>query len=283
MASILPDDLDQRINAWLAHKEPELERLARAIWKDMGLTITGGGAAQMVAVGKVPDDLAAAWADKYADFVNNRLARRWVEAMSAGASELPARYWQFLSTENIQKWIGKRGPTLLKGLTGSQSKAVGQIIKFFASEAPVSAHTLAVILQPAVGLTPRQSRILARHYLALKEAGASTESIRLSMAAMGNKLQTQRAKVVARTELAAAYNGGIDTAIRGALDDEAFESDIAKTWRTQADERVCAICGPLDNKSIGMDEHFKSGSFSGPIPPAHPQCRCVVLYEEIDA
>lgn len=41
-------------------------------------------------------------------------------------------------------------------------------------------------------------------------------------------------------------------------------------WRTQADERVCPECGPLDGLV------WEAGA--GPAPPLHVNCRCVRGY-----
>jgi len=49
------------------------------------------------------------------------------------------------------------------------------------------------------------------------------------------------------------------------------ESGIAMVpvWQTANDERVCPICGPKHDKPIT----------DGQYPPAHPRCRCWVVYE----
>jgi len=40
------------------------------------------------------------------------------------------------------------------------------------------------------------------------------------------------------------------------------------------DERVCPVCGPLEGKTVRLDEEFAPGIFA---PPAHPNCRCTTL------
>jgi hypothetical protein len=42
---------------------------------------------------------------------------------------------------------------------------------------------------------------------------------------------------------------------------------IWEMWRTNGDERVCPICGPLS----GLE--YQTGH--GPTPPLHPNCRCI--------
>ena len=63
-----------------------------------------------------------------------------------------------------------------------------------------------------------------------------------------------------------------------------------KIWCTADDERECEICGGLDGVTIDMDADFdfytKLAVPANPtikrVPPAHPSCRCAVMYEEIE-
>lgn len=52
---------------------------------------------------------------------------------------------------------------------------------------------------------------------------------------------------------------------------------IQKQWQTAKDEKVCAQCGPLHGKKIGIDERFQlpNGSLLY-TPGAHVNCRCRV-------
>ena len=75
----------------------------------------------------------------------------------------------------------------------------------------------------------------------------------------------QRARTIAVTEITRAFH-------RGSLESWKASGEIEKMiWRTNVDELVCKICGPLDGKVVGLDEEFADG-ISG--PPAHPRCRC---------
>jgi hypothetical protein len=41
-------------------------------------------------------------------------------------------------------------------------------------------------------------------------------------------------------------------------------------WKSTLDSRTCAICQGLSNEIFNVNE--------GPLPPAHPSCRCTVVY-----
>ncbi len=47
-----------------------------------------------------------------------------------------------------------------------------------------------------------------------------------------------------------------------------------KTWSTALDERVCAVCAPLEMEHRRIDEAFSAGVMAGPV---HPSCRCNIL------
>jgi len=71
-----------------------------------------------------------------------------------------------------------------------------------------------------------------------------------------------RADVAAVTEVTRLYATGNATAW------EASNVVTAMVWRTAEDEKVCDVCGPLDDAEIAFD---------GALPPAHPNCRCWVV------
>ena len=75
----------------------------------------------------------------------------------------------------------------------------------------------------------------------------------------------ERARMIAVTEVTRAYAEGNRAAWRASGVIEARE------WRTNADELVCPVCGPLAGRVVGLDEPFADGVDG---PPAHPRCRC---------
>ena len=80
-----------------------------------------------------------------------------------------------------------------------------------------------------------------------------------------------RATLTAVTEVtrakAAATNGAYDLLTE-------YGRDVVRRWGTRVDERVCPVCGPLDNKKEPTyRKQFSDG------PPAHPNCRCRIGVE----
>jgi hypothetical protein len=73
-----------------------------------------------------------------------------------------------------------------------------------------------------------------------------------------------RAEAIAVTEITRAASAALDE-YQAQLDDAGVMME--KVWRTNRDELVCPLCGPLNGKpETEWGDH-------GP-PPRHPRCRC---------
>jgi SPP1 gp7 family putative phage head morphogenesis protein len=77
-----------------------------------------------------------------------------------------------------------------------------------------------------------------------------------------------RAHRIAVTEVTRAFAEGNRAAWRASGVIEGRE------WRTNNDELVCPVCGPLAGKVVGLNETFPGG-IQG--PPAHVSCRCWIV------
>lgn len=53
-------------------------------------------------------------------------------------------------------------------------------------------------------------------------------------------------------------------------------ADTRRVWLTAEDEKVCPVCGPLDNARVAVDEPFQSPYGKIWMPTLHPNCRCDV-------
>jgi hypothetical protein len=79
-----------------------------------------------------------------------------------------------------------------------------------------------------------------------------------------------RAQRIAVTEVTRAYVEGS----RIAADDVIAQGIVmTEIWRTDNDDLVCELCGPLDGEPIGIAWDRGMG------PPLHPNCRCWTTFE----
>ena len=61
--------------------------------------------------------------------------------------------------------------------------------------------------------------------------------------------------MIARTELAASYNGGHYLSVLQAQQ-QGLMGECKRIWRTVDTERTCSYCAALDGTEVGMEEDF---------------------------
>tara|TARA_R110000744_G_C19043428_1_gene526933 strand:- start:179 stop:577 length:399 start_codon:yes stop_codon:yes gene_type:complete len=88
----------------------------------------------------------------------------------------------------------------------------------------------------------------------------------------GNRLRRSRARMIARTEIMAAQNAGLQAQHTAMIDAGVASPKSKKEWVTGPFD-VCNICQPLGGTTVPVSSEFFWGSGSGN-PPAHPSCRC---------
>lgn len=141
-----------------------------------------------------------------------------------------------------------------------------------------TAQELIERLQSVVGLHPRQARqveaVRLRSYEEMIARGFDDKQARQQAARaagrVSTRVQTYRATVVARTELARAQNTGrwlgwLQADEEGLVDMTTY----GKRWSAALD--ACQVCLPLHGTTEPASYVYAHGS---EMPPAHPQCRC---------
>ena len=82
-----------------------------------------------------------------------------------------------------------------------------------------------------------------------------------------------RAEKIAVTETTRSYAEGNLEA--GRIMEKQFPGvSVVKEWFTNEDDRVCPVCGPLNETIIGINDKFDAGGIPIDGPPAHVNCRC---------
>lgn len=106
-----------------------------------------------------------------------------------------------------------------------------------------------------------------------KAKGLSYQKLAKEIQALDPTFGPKRAKRIAVTELAFAYEQGNAEGPRSL---KALGIDMLKTWVGLSDEKLCPTCADNLGDDIDIDDTFQSGHV---LPPAHPNCRCTVTYE----
>lgn len=274
--------VERRLEELLRAEEPRLARWLVREWKAQRADITDAELLAAVRAGELPLSTIGRLRERYAEFVNTRMVESWAEAAGV-SSEMWKRGirrsgvehdFDFLGSR-ISEWTGQHAAELVTHMTEQQQQAIRNVILHHVSGEPLAERSLVQLLRPLVGLTPRQAMSVAALRQRLADEGVVERRINEQVAKYALRTQRRRAQTIARTELAMAYNNAADLAVRDAVEAGAFENELVKVWRTQKDERVCRVCGPRHEQRVGLN-----GDFGGvALPPAHPRCRCVLLYE----
>ena len=128
-------------------------------------------------------------------------------------------------------------------------------------------------LREMIGVNNPQQKALNKLQAHLKAEGTSKDVIDKIIARKTKQYIRERADMIARTESAKSINAGRHQMTRQLHDDGAL-GDSYLMWRTASDERVCAMCAPMNFETTTIDGVFPGG-FA--YPPAHPRCRCIFV------
>lgn len=130
--------------------------------------------------------------------------------------------------------------------------------------------------ETARGITETTRRFLQDAMADWIESGQPLDAF---LDAVRPTLGSFRTQMIAVTEVTRAFAEGNRAAWRAS----GVVTELR--WRTAQDERVCPVCGPLEGRTVGIDERFDAslrathpdaleGIKPFEIPPAHARCRC---------
>lgn len=274
-AAPLPPDTAARMVAYTSRREAEVAAWAKEVFGKMGQDLTMAEAQAIADLGGITLPVSARTTEAL-ETLNAKLASRWSDTMQAAVAAAPKNIRELLNPEVIGEWIGRRQQTILAGFTDGQSRAVRALINHHATIEPLSQTAIAKLLRPVLSLTEAQTTSLLKRRAELQAEGKVGDTLELAVTREAGRMVRQRAAVIARTELATAWNGGAQVTMERAETSGAFIRPLKKTWRTQPG-KPCRNCAGLSGRSVPLRAPF-DGAVE--LPPLHPGCRCVVLYEE---
>jgi hypothetical protein len=111
----------------------------------------------------------------------------------------------------------------------------------------------------------------------------SKEQIDKMVAAYQRKYLAYRSRTIARTEAIRTTNKGVEDSWRQAIEaGKVPEELVRKRWFVTRDERLCKVCGPIPGlnpqRGVTMGAPFNTTKGPMTLPPAHPNCRCSVVF-----
>jgi hypothetical protein len=286
----------RRLRIFLNRQEPRLATFLYHTWNNQQDAITYRELRQAILNGGLSEATIEEWRQDYTRMVNVNIKPMWLQAINEAAKQLEDKYPEYLYDphgENTRRWTATRSAELIRDLTDNQRDAINGVIQYAANVEVYSVDQLAQIIRPMVGLYQQQAMANYRYLNAVRNglieahpritresALKQAQEAALKYAARQNRY---RANMIARTELAFAYNHGELGAVKQAISERKM-GRTEKASLTAGDDRVCWICRAMNLQYIPIDDMFilPTGK-EVEAPPFHPHCRDVVIYREAEA
>lgn len=271
------------LRSFLDANEPGLVRFLVNTWRSQGQAITYKEIREAILRGDVDYKWLDDWMQDYAKLVEQVMRPAWEKAIEEGfknkAREYPGFYFKPMA-EGVRDWASTHAAEFVTNVSTTQIEGIRAVVQRAAVLEDMSVDELARVIRPMIGLTKQQSGAVMKYYEKLREKGVTPKRAKDMALRDAARRHRSRAYDIARTELATAYNTGADDAVRAAQA-KGYMGEMDKIWCAADAERMCPYCGKMDGKRIAMDEEFEGISSSWSTrrhPPAHPGCRCGVLY-----
>lgn len=280
----------RKLRSFLDASEPRLVYFLVNIWRAQGNAITYKELREAILAGELQVDYLKDWQEDYARFVRRHLMPIWEDAIKAATANLAAEHkdWHYKpAVSGVSEWMHTRAAEFVTSVSETQIEGLRSLIYKASQLHDMSVDELARAIRPMVGLYQQQAEANLRYYQTLIDNGVKPKKARDLSIRYSARQHRYRGYLIARTELAFGYNKGMLEATKQAQA-AGYLGETVKVWCTADDERVCKVCGGLDGKTIAMDEEFDYYTklqHANPgikqTPPAHPSCRCTVLYKEV--
>lgn len=278
------------LRSFLDANEPGLVRILVNMWNAQGKAITYKELREAILAGEISADILDEWMQDYDRFVVKHLQPAWEKAITAATRVIEQKYplWHFDPMgDGVKEWTAAHSAEFVTNVTTTQIEGLRAVVRRAAVLEDMSVDELSRVIRPMVGLTKQQSEANMNYFESLLKSGTSPKRAKELSIRYAARQHRYRGYNIARTELAFAYN---QASYEGTKQAQAagYMGETVKVWCTADDERVCTICGGLEGKEIAMDEDFDfrtklegRNATIRRVPPAHPGCRCSVMYVEV--
>jgi hypothetical protein len=138
-------------------------------------------------------------------------------------------------------------------------------------------YEAARMIKSMVGLTALQAQGAMNYRASLIEQGHTLDRVDKLTDKYTERKIKERAWTIARTEIMDALNAGAEESWRQAKKKGFLSADAKKEFIVTGDERLCPVCGGMEDQQQPIDKPFITAT-GKPIrnPPVHPRCRCTM-------
>lgn len=280
------EDTLARLRGFLNDEEPKLVYFLQRLWKNQEQAVRYKELRDCILNHEEAEQLIAEWQQDYSRFVIKHMEPLYTKTINAATEAIKRRFpdsYRANMEYQMAQYTGKYSARFVTNCTEEQTKAIRQLVRRAASIQDISPDELAKAIRPMIGLNQRQASANLNYYQTLRNHGMSEKRAREKSITYGERQHRYRAYMIARTELAFAYNNAEFEAVKQAVQ-EGLMGPTIKKWCTALDFQVCSLCRELEGMELELDEQFDFAT-SLPdttrlTPPAHPHCRCTLLYIE---
>lgn len=269
------------LNSFIDASSPKLATFLERQWNQQQNAITYKELREAIFAGQLDYQYLTQWQQDYSAFVAKHYAPLAEQAVKEAAANLATAYGGALIdplSTTVDSFIKTQGGKLIREISTAQFNAINTLVRQAALSETMTVDELARAIRPCVGLTQRQAQAVKNYYDSMIAQGYSPTEARKKQAVYAERIHRRRAATIAQTEMAYAYNYGMDAVVRDNIKNGVYEPGVTKKWRTAYDENVCDICGGIDGEEVSIDDAFSNGYI---LPPGHPNCRCAVSYHNI--
>lgn len=274
----------RKLRSYIDQNSPELVYLLTNLHRAQGEAITYKELREAILAGAITAELFLEWEQDYTKFVSELMHPRWLLAMDAATEDIRRKYpdWQFDPMgDGVRSWTTKHGAEFVTNCTQSQIMGLRAVVQRAAVLQDINVDTLARAVRPMVGLYHQQAVANMKYFEKLIGSGVKEKKALDLSLRYAARQHRYRGYLIARTELAFAYNQGVYEGAKQAIE-MGYANGAHKVWRTAATDRVCDECRRLEGVTIDIDDDFdfktKLATPMNPTirkaPPAHPNCMC---------
>ncbi|MCU7380504.1 phage head morphogenesis protein [Clostridiales Family XIII bacterium ASD5510] len=274
-----------RLNGLINAEEPQLVYFMEKLWKNQGNAITYKELRECIMNGELDQNIIGDWQQDYSKFVVKYMEPKYTKAIEEATHDLNDRFpgrTSFMA-DKVREYTDNYSASFVTNCTREQTQAIRQLVRRSANLQDMSVDSLARAIRPMIGLNQRQATANMNYYQTMIEGGMSEKQALDKSLRYAAKQHRYRAYAIARTELAFAYNNGEFEGVKQAQR-AGLMGRVTKKWCDAADNRVCKVCKALSGAELEMDEWFdfktRLPQSYRRTPPAHTQCRCVLLFIE---
>ena len=275
-------DARAKLLSFLDRKVPVLCTFLHHLWDRQQRAITYKEIREAILRGDIDQRWMEDWQQDYSRFVIDTMKPIYTDLVDAATDDLRQRFTYF---ESPKDYTERYSAQFVTNSTLTQIQGLRAVIHRAVNLRDMSVDALSKVIRPMIGLDQQQAMANMRYYERLVEGGMKQKDALSKAIIYGDKQHRYRAFRMSRTEMSFAYNNTRFENVKECVN-QGWMGHTVKQWSAGLDDRTCKYCKALDGTQVELDELFnfktKLPRYIRATPPAHPNCRCTLLYVELE-